>query len=499
MPVSSKRKSLELREKRGLTSPSGPLLDRAGRRGGYRAPSSGQVADRSGVVGGAVQKEGVPEGLRRFQLRHHEESQAEDVTYLYIRPDIRHPEEAEGGERRGYGPRSSGDKQRRLSSSRQETEPQAASANQRHAFDDGATATRHYQFIWSQSPESPGYHISAPPITISHARGTQPRLLLADTHPYPSTSFYTMSCVPVAEIDVIEACANCGKQGSDTVKLKDCTACRLVKYCGVDCQRAHRKQHKKACKQRAAELKDEQLYSRGHERPEGDFCSICTLPIPLHMNEHSVLNACCMKMICNGCHFAAQKRGHAGCPFCRSPFPGNDADTLAMVMTRVGKKDPDAIDYLAHKYFHGELGLQKDMQKANELWAEAAELGFIAAVSSLGSAHYRGDGVQQDMAEGAEFYKKAAMQGHVESRHNLGCYEWHRGNYGRALRHFLISAKMGYVGSLETIKSAFKVGLATKEQYAEALKGYQDALEEMKSQDRDEAMSFMRAKGWRHD
>ena len=28
---------------------------------------------------------------------------------------------------------------------------------------------------------------------------------------------------------------------------------------------------KKACKQRAAELKDEQLYCQGHERPEGDF------------------------------------------------------------------------------------------------------------------------------------------------------------------------------------------------------------------------------------
>ncbi|EJK68666.1 hypothetical protein THAOC_10132 [Thalassiosira oceanica] len=61
------------------------------------------------------------------------------------------------------------------------------------------------------------------------------------------------------------------------------TAGRLVKFCGVDCQRAHRKQHKKACKQRVAELKDEQLYSQGHERPDGDFCPICTLPIPLPM------------------------------------------------------------------------------------------------------------------------------------------------------------------------------------------------------------------------
>ena len=33
----------------------------------------------------------------------------------------------------------------------------------------------------------------------------------------------------------------------------------------------------------------------------------------------------------------------------------------------------------------------------------------------------------------------------------------------------------------------FMEGIATKEQYAEALKGYQDAVEEMKSHDRDEA------------
>ena len=85
-----------------------------------------------------------------------------------------------------------------------------------------------------------------------------------------------MSCVPVGDN---ETCANCGKSGSEIVNLKNCNACCLVKYCGVDCQRAHRKQHKKASKKRAADLKDEQLYSKGQERMEEDFCPICTLPI----------------------------------------------------------------------------------------------------------------------------------------------------------------------------------------------------------------------------
>ena len=44
-----------------------------------------------------------------------------------------------------------------------------------------------------------------------------------------------MSCSLVTT-DAEAACANCGLVSSDATKLKHCTACRLVKYCGVDCQ-----------------------------------------------------------------------------------------------------------------------------------------------------------------------------------------------------------------------------------------------------------------------
>ncbi|EJK59116.1 hypothetical protein THAOC_20701 [Thalassiosira oceanica] len=304
----------------------------------------------------------------------------------------------------------------------------------------------------------------------------------------------TMSCVPVGvpvADDGAEACANCGKHGSDAVKLKDCTACRLVKYCGVDCQRAHRKQHKKTCKKRAAELKDEELYSQGHERPEGDFCPICTLPIPIPMDKNSGFNACCMKRICSGCDLAVKKQGMFDCAFCRTRYPGNDADALAMIQARVLKRDPEAIYYLGMKYFHGHLGLQKDMRRAIELWAEAAELGSIQALYNLGAAYYQGEGVQQDKAKAVEIFERAAKQGHIGSRHNLGCIEAEKGNYERALRHFLISAKLGDKESVENIKKIFMRGQATKEQYAEALKGYQDAVEETKSHDRDEAKSLL--------
>ena len=47
---------------------------------------------------------------------------------------------------------------------------------------------------------------------------------------------------------------------------------------------------------------------------------------------------------------------------------------------------------------------------------------------------------------------------------------------------------MGDKDSVETIERLFERGDATKEEFAEALEGYQDAMEEMKSNDRDEAM-----------
>ena len=127
------------------------------------------------------------------------------------------------------------------------------------------------------------------------------------------------------------------------------------------------------------------------------------------------------------------------------------------------------------------------MRKAVELYIEAAELGSIEALFSLGNSYVKGDGVQEDETKGVQFWTKAAMQGHVGSRHNLGGYEWGEGNYDRALRHFLISAKLGCNISVEATKKMFTMGLATKDQYTQALKGYQDAVEGMKSRDRDEA------------
>jgi len=157
------------------------------------------------------------------------------------------------------------------------------------------------------------------------------------------------------------------------------------------------------------------------------------------------------------------------------------------MMLKTCKNDPEAIYHLGEKYFQGGLEFRKDMRRAAELWTEAAEHGSIEALYNLGVAYYYGNGVQEDKDTAAKFFKKAAMQGHVLSRYNLGCDEGKKGNYNCAARHFFIAAKMGCTVSLEMIKKMFMEGGATKEQYTDALKGYLEAAEEMKSHDRDEA------------
>jgi len=70
----------------------------------------------------------------------------------------------------------------------------------------------------------------------------------------------------------MSTCANCGKGDEDFNKLKTCNACKMVKYCNSSCQRAHRPDHKKECKKRAAELK---VLSQQHPTDEAPCCWIC--------------------------------------------------------------------------------------------------------------------------------------------------------------------------------------------------------------------------------
>ncbi|EJK67269.1 hypothetical protein THAOC_11722 [Thalassiosira oceanica] len=238
----------------------------------------------------------------------------------------------------------------------------------------------------------------------------------------------------------------------------------------------------------AARSLQQRLMASGHGRPEIDRCPICFDLVELPMHKNSKVKACCMKRVCDGCDLAAAQRGmYDTCPFCRTAIPADDASMLAMIQKRVGKGDAVAIKVLGEQYYYGTLGVAKDFPRAIELWTEAAELGSLVAHHNLGATYYTGDGVEEDKPRGVRHWQQAAMNGHVDSRHNLGEAEHINGNYQLAVQHWMVSAKMGYQTSLNYIKDMFMEGDASKAQYAEALLGFRDAVEEMKNPQREEA------------
>ena len=279
-------------------------------------------------------------------------------------------------------------------------------------------------------------------------------------------------------------CANCGKGEEKSDDLKACTACIMVKYCNRECQIAHRPQHKKACKKRAAELFDKKLFK---EPPPPEDCPICMLPLP--SANQVTFYSCCGKNVCNGCIYAMFDREGMNilCAYCRTPPSDTDEEQIKRINKLMEKGNGHAFFYLAGHYDHGTYGVPQDMARANELWLKAGELGSADAYFNLGNSYRVGRGVEVDMKKAKHYYELAAINGSVMARHNLGADESNAGNYHRAFKHLILSARAGYKPSLDAVKLGYKNGYVTKEEYANVLREYQKSQDEAKSDARDEA------------
>jgi hypothetical protein len=291
------------------------------------------------------------------------------------------------------------------------------------------------------------------------------------------------------EVDetMMMCCASCGIAGVDEIKLKTCTACKFVRYCSVKCQRDHRLKHKKACKKRAAELREETLFKQPESTHEGD-CPICFLPHPL-FPEKPIVMACCSKLICVGCHYANQVREIQGsleqkCPFCRHPSPKSDEEVKKNLLKRIEVNDPVAICGVAKQRYHEE----GDYNGAIEYYTTAAGLGDVEAHFQLSDMYREGQGVEKDKKKEMYHLEEAAIGGHPSARRNLAVCEFENGRFDKAVKHWIISAKLGHVGSMKAVEEGFlRGGLISKEDYAAALREHQAAVDATKSPQREEA------------
>mmetsp|Transcript_16694 Transcript_16694/g.27450 ORF Transcript_16694/g.27450 Transcript_16694/m.27450 type:complete len:319 (+) Transcript_16694:157-1113(+) len=293
-----------------------------------------------------------------------------------------------------------------------------------------------------------------------------------------------MSANSIDEAATNEVCASCGIAAGSDIKLRKCTACKNVKYCSVECQKNHRPKHKKACKKRAAELRDEILFKQPESTHEGE-CPICCIPHSLDVSKGTMM-PCCSKTICNGCYFAMGY--HTQCPYCRLPVPGTVAETGGeTLIQQYRKKRLEANDDIAIRQLGTQLLGKGDYIGACEQWKKAAEMGNSRAHYELAVMYGRGRGVEEDSEKEKYHLEEAAIAGLPTARLFLGVWELtENSRVERAV------AVIGSDGSISLLKDAYKTRFVIKEDFAAAVRAHQAAVYATKRSEREAVSSAMK-------
>ena len=151
-------------------------------------------------------------------------------------------------------------------------------------------------------------------------------------------------------------------------------------------------------------------------------------------------------------------------------------------MERVAANDPKALNE------HGlDLYEKGDYDEAFQYYKRAAELGDAEAHFNLAALYSNGEGVEKDEEKERHHLEKAAILGQPEARFNLACCEESNGKIERAVKHWIIAAKLGLDDSIQELKRCYKEGAVSKEDFAAALRTHHAAKVATKSPEREAA------------
>jgi TPR repeat protein len=168
-------------------------------------------------------------------------------------------------------------------------------------------------------------------------------------------------------------------------------------------------------------------------------------------------------------------------------MPNSEVESIKQVMKRIKKhNDPVAMTQMGKASF-----IEKgDSGKALEYWTKASGMGDVDAHFDLATLYYYGKGVEKDAKKAVYYLEQAAIGGHPQARYVLAIHEMENGRVERAAKHYIIAANLGLEPSLKYLKDLFVQGVVSKEDYGAALRGYQAALNETKSAEREEGEAF---------
>ncbi len=293
-------------------------------------------------------------------------------------------------------------------------------------------------------------------------------------------------CVETATADMM-CFASCGKAQVDDVKLKACAWLSVIVALTLTVRKIIVCSTKRYARKRAAEIRDDRLFRQPDESYLGE-CPICCLPLPLEMKKATLMSCCC-KRICIGCdHANKQREREEGlvhkCVFCREPIPKTQEQMEQNEMKRIKANDPYVLCKLGNRCHR-----EGDYGKAFEYWTEAAALGNMSAHYYLSILYMKGEGVEKDTKKEVYHLEVAAIGGHPEARYNLGVLEHESGRIDRAMKHYIIAAKLGDEKSMEELREYYTDGNITKDDLETTRRTHKAAIDAMKSPQREEAYS----------
>ena len=243
-------------------------------------------------------------------------------------------------------------------------------------------------------------------------------------------------------------------------------------------------------------------YDLWHPKARDD-CVICMQTLPLDESKGVVYNGCCGKFMCGGCMQAArrvlfqtnQKRKDQGqpqlpalCPYCREAVPVGEAAMMRQWEARMELGDAVAYYQVGTAFLNGTTGKPKKANEAVKLLSRSAEMGFPEACLRMAAFHELGHGgiVPKDLAIAKKYYQLAAKGGNVVGRHLLASLEINTTlNIHLAIKHLKIAAENGYKESMDALILLKGRGVVSKEEFNETARAYNNAVAEMKSENRD--------------
>jgi hypothetical protein len=100
------------------------------------------------------------------------------------------------------------------------------------------------------------------------------------------------------------------------------------------------------------------------------------------------------------------------------------------------------------------------------------------------------DNVSKDEIKLRYYFELAAMAGRVVSRFSLFYDEFEDKRFDRAIKNLLIRSSCEFIVAVNTVRLLLRKGIATRDQCAQALRGYKLYLDEVRSDQRDRAALF---------